>query len=321
MTQQLSKSQFIRLSPDEQENILKEMELEAQFLEMPEGDQEKVLQVMEATSSQDVGQIEAGARGFAQGISSGFSDEIIAGLSASGKQFVDMMANFPGPPSPREPSFEERFKKDVTKQRQRDLAAETNFPVTFGASDVAGAIAQTAIPVAGQIKRGVDVGKGVGRGILGIAKAAGLSGLTAAGKSESKLGSKELQSQVEQSGLTGAAVQAAVNAAGPVGRAVGKLAIKSPRITQAILSGGKSEFLKSGIDAARKELPAGQRIEALLNAATSPKSKLSKAAVKFLDVLGESLEKQGTAGLIQTHTDLLQDPKYRKFLNKFERNK
>lgn len=313
MAQPISEQEFMKLPPAEQERLLGQMEQEQQFSALPPQDQEGVLKVMEATQQAQPGQLEAGARGAAQGLSLGFADEIIGGLSAAGKQFIETLQTG----APPERMLQERIPEEIATQRTRDIASEAQFPKTFGAAELGGAVAGAAVAPGAAIGRGAGV---VGRGLAGIAKSAGLSALTAAGKSESKLGSRELKGEMEKSALIGAGVQAAASALIPGGRVAGKIAVRAPGVAGAVATGGKTTALKAGLDVALKGMSPKEaitnRLSALKKVLDTPEGKIPRALEKSFDLLEQSLNTQGSAGLLAAHGRLLQDPTYRKFLEK-----
>ena len=144
------------------------------------------------------GQFEAGAKGLAQGLTFGFSDEIIAGLrSAFGSD-----------------TYEEALKKERTKLAQ----AEEAHGGTFLAADVVGSL---ALPVPGaSLRTAATVAKGVKAAstTARVAKAATagalLGGVEAAGRTEEDLLSAEGLKDVAIGAGLGGAVGGVLSGAG-----------------------------------------------------------------------------------------------------------
>jgi hypothetical protein len=311
-----------------------------------------VIQVLNSVAEQpDVGPIEAGARGFGQGLTFGFSDEMIAGASAAVKKLFS------------DKDFSELYGLEVGRQRARDVSAEAQQPGAFVGGEIAGALGTLAIP-AGQVIRGAgaagrgikaaagavekaskflgpgkqavaaqklekvtqaakalpQVGKGFSRGLAGVTKGAGAGGVTAAGKSEAEFGTPEFSQDVVETTIGSGGLQAAINLAGPALRGTGKLVVKNaPKVARA------------GVIASKGFVAASLGEKALKNMASTVQAKAPELAAKigriadkakrggeatgdFINILAEAFEKQGGAGLISAHNTFLQDPRYREFL-------
>jgi hypothetical protein len=331
----VSEEQFRQMSPEQRQDTLKEMRVEVKFRRLPDQDRQEVLNVLRSVQQQpDVGQLEAGARGFAQGVTFGFSDEAIAGLSAGIQSLF------------KDRDFKELYNIEVQKERAKDVSAEAQHPGTFGAGEVAGALGTLAIPVAGvagrvgQAAKGARfagralggtptvagavapsvVGKGLGRGLAGVAKGAGAGALTTAGKSEERFGSESFGTEVTDAALTSGGVQGVINAAGPAARGLGKLVVKHRGaiargvgisklgFVGAKLSGDALGGMKKAVGDKFPEL--GAKLDRIKAAG----KKAGEKAGKFGNILVEAFEKQGGEELIRTHIELLQDPRYREFL-------
>lgn len=318
----LSQEEFIALPTEERAKVLKQIKLEKDFKALPSEDRAKVLGLLKAKKESEMTQTEAGARGLMQGASYGFADEAIAGLTSLGKKFVQKVASFDEERSkvvPEQP-LAQIYSDELRSLRSRDALAEEKFPKTFGTGEVVGAVGTTLIPIAGQAGKAFTFGQQAVRGATGAAKAALGSGLTAVGKSEDK--------SIEdfKTGATiGGTVGGAASLAGPLGRGLAKMAVKSPGTVSAIATGGKSAAMGMVFSKLKnfvsKDDAIGQKLDSIAKAVEVPRTKLTKAAVGFIDTLGEAFEKQGAAGLVSTHAVLLKDPKYIKFLDEVETKK
>lgn len=319
----ISEQEFSQMSAGERQAVLGKMRLEKEYAKLPSEDRTKINQLLKAQKEEPISQGEAAVRGAAQGLTFGFADEIVAGLSAAGQSFLG------------KEEFKPALEKALVEQRSRDKLAVEKFPKTFQGAEVAGTVATTLIPISGQVAIGAraaksgsvigkalglttgEIGRGAVRGVVGAAKGAIGGALTELGKAEDK-SNVDLGRGAIIAGTTGAVA----NVAGPIARGLSNAAIKSPRIASAVFSGGKSEVLRKVVDVA-KNIPTNeataQRIEALKSLISTPVEKLGQGASNVLRGLSEVFEKQGGAGLVSAHVSLLDNPEYQQILDEVEK--
>lgn len=345
----MTEQEFLKLSPKKQEETLGALRLEKDFEALPTEDQVKINSLLKADKAAPMDELEAGARGAAQGLTFGFADEIAAGLTAAGTSFIG------------KEEFRPEFEKALERQRGRDKLAQEKFPKLFTGTEIAGAVGTALIPMGAQLGIGArasrlvkpakgffdltrggitalsrirrdsaiakalgitsaELGKGVARGVTGVAKATLGGAALGLGKAEDKTKEAALEGA-----LIGGVFGAGAAILGPAARAVGKLTIRSPEIVQAIATGGKSAAIRTVLQKVKGKLPAKEiakgKIDALLKASSAPEGRLASGAEKFLDILGEALEKQGGSGLVAAHLSLLESPEYTDFLDKVEKQK
>jgi len=349
---QMTREEFSTLPVEERQEVLKQLEVKKQFIDLSAGDRQGVLSFLEANQkNQEVGQVEAGVRGAAQGVTFGFADELMAGLEAPAVAFLT------------DKTVAEAYDFGVKRKRARDVAAEAQHPGTFGTTEVLGSLATTAIPVAGalgkagqaakgvasaagkvaklgkaakgsqkavqaaealasaeKVAKGARVGKGLTRGLGGIVKGTAGGAVTGAGKSEHDFGSKEFIKEVSAQTVRSGGLQAALNTAGPLLRGAGKLVVKNSAGLARAGAIGTVGFIKTSIgeQSLKKAIKDVGEQAPGLGKAVEKSIKFVKGGVetsnKYANILIEAFENQGGAGIAKAHTDLLQDSKYREFL-------
>jgi hypothetical protein len=302
---ELTEEQFAAMPPEERASVLKEMSVEQKFRNMSPKGREEVLRLLEARQERpDISRLEAGVRGAAQGLTFGFSDEIVAGLTAGAKSLM------------QDKDFQEIYGVEIEKARRADIAAESEFPGTFLGAEAAGALATTAIP-GGIFARGAQAGRGLGAGLAGIARGTAGAAATAAGKTEAELGSEQFQKEMAGAAGVGAGVQTAANVLGPFARIIakhsGKFA-KGAAVSQ--LGFAKTAVAQSSLKEMSKAV--GNKYPELTSALNKAAKSTAAGADKFTRMLAESFEKRGGAGLVTMHTLLLQDPGYQQFIKRDE---
>lgn len=179
----LSQEEIAKMSPEEMENL------------------EQLLNEQEADKPT---QLEAGIRGAAQGALMGFSDEIEGGLKASMEHLAAKITDQDG-------AFSDRYNKHVEIARNRELASQQEYPMTYTGSEVAGGVSTSFIP-------GLNIAKGATAATrVGNAVKAGatMGAISAAGKTENIL-SKEALAEIATGatvgGVTGGALSGAAEA-------------------------------------------------------------------------------------------------------------
>ncbi len=199
------------LTPDEELELLELEEEEYQF--------QKKSKPQNVDTKKDVSMLDSATRGYAQGSTLGFADEIGGAIGAG----IDKIAGLFGD-SPTEVSAklaEQGFKGDIgptdfkgaykqsrNEQRQDDLAAQEANPWTYGLSNVAGSM---ALP-------GLNAAKGasaVKAGLMG----AGSGALQGAGNTEDIASMKALEDILTGAafgGVSSAAMQGASNYIGKI---------------------------------------------------------------------------------------------------------
>lgn len=171
----------------------------------------------------DFSKTRSALRGLGQGATFGFADEIAGGFGSLGALFSDE-------------SFADAYRRNRDEARELNRLAKEANPKSFTTGNVAGGVASSLIPVAGQIGR-VGQGATLGARVLGGIKAGGtLGALAGAGSSEADLTKGELGQFAKDtaiSGGTGAALGGAIPLAGAaISR--GTKAIGNSRPAQAI---------------------------------------------------------------------------------------
>jgi hypothetical protein len=291
------------------ESSVKQLRVEERLRDLPEETRQELLRVFQAVEEHpEMGQFMAGVRGTAQGLTFGFSDEIVAGLSAGAKSFL------------QDRDFQEVYAAEVEKARRADIAAETLHPGTFGTTRAGGAIASTFVP--GSLgARGAQTGKGFTAGLGGLARGTAAATAAAAGETEAGFGTEEFKRDISIGAGLGGGVQALANVAGPFGRIIAK---HSPQVAKGLstafigekLSGTAVQFTKNTAKAMAKHI--GGKHPAVAKAVTKAAESAKSGGAAFLNMLAESFEKRGGAGLVTMHTILMQDPAYQQFIERGE---
>ncbi len=301
---ELTESQFMQLSEVERRKVLDEMEEEDNFSKLSDKDRKGVLEVMQAVQKNpNVGQGEAAVRALGQGLTAGYADEIVAKLSAAGRKFLDSVQGSKasgagyaaGPaeevtqgldqaqqPIPGQKSYDQYYDEELQQTRDRDKAAQAQWPKTFGATKVVGGVAP-AIAAGGA---GLAT-KGLIGALGGAVKGTGLAGLVGAGESEAQFGSEQFQKDVKKALLSGAAIQGMVSLPIQGAASIGSMAAKA--VAPKILEKGFGKLM--GIMESKISIPT-----------------------KFMKVIDDAFSKQGAAGVAAAHAFLMQKPEYRKFL-------
>lgn len=143
----------------------------------------------------DVGMGESLARGFGQGATAGFSDEIQAGLAAGGLKLGGMLGVAPEEFAGR--SLSDIYGEAKGDARGKEKAAQEANPGTYLTGDIAGSIAQ---PIPGGAAKSLE-----GLALQGTA----IGGVNALGRSEATTPG-ELGGDVAQGGITGAVLNSAL---------------------------------------------------------------------------------------------------------------
>ena len=152
---------------------------------------------------EEVGQLESGARGLAQGASLGFSDEATGGVEA-------LWEKLKGNPE----TIEALYQKSRDESRAANKAAQEANPITFGAGQVGGAIGT------GLLTGGSSVG-----GMAAVGAAQGL------GSSEADLTQGDVGGALRDTAIGGTIGAVA----GGASKALGSLASKSvPKVTNVL---------------------------------------------------------------------------------------
>lgn len=349
----MTEKEFAALPSDERENVLNKARLARDFATLPSADRETILKLKKAEKELPMSQFEAGARGTGQGLTMGWMDEAVANMTAAGKKFAGMMGMAMNPNfTDNSPSFSEIKDSELERTRTRDQLAEQKWPGTFKTTEIGGSVLTAFVPVgrmlgaaattgktlqfADEAAQGVKyvapkiveaaqgisrpIGKGLMSGATGMAKGAVLGGSTALGKAD-KL--PENRQQFIDEILPAAGVQAVANIVGPLARGTSKAAVKAPGMyARSLLPMGPAG--KSMYDAVAettknlaKDTAKDLKLEPLMNALKSG----SKIAGNAGNVLIEAFEKQGGAGMVAAHVMMLEDPKYKKYLESLDKKK
>lgn len=173
---------------------------------------------------EDITPIASAARGFAQGMTLGFADEIAAATSAG----VQSLKETAGLADEDGQSLSETFSKELEVSRANFNKAETANPGSFTAGEITGGFTSLFIP-------GGAIAKG---GLAAKAGAAAVSGaISSIGYSENKF-SEEALVDAATSAATGAALSGLVSGAG---KAIQKLSPDAEAVWGKMFSGTKSK--------------------------------------------------------------------------------
>lgn len=139
-------------------------------------DWKQILRETAAANRPKVTPAESGVRGALQGVTSNFGDELAAGIETAaskipGVRSLAQLAQPDGAPRVDDPNVTYEQRRDF--KRGQEAAARTDNPGTYLAGQVAGGVAQAAVPGVGALGRGATAGAR----LAGATASGALSGL------------------------------------------------------------------------------------------------------------------------------------------------
>lgn len=216
------------------------------------------------------GKLESARRGFTQGATAGWGEEITAALSAP---ILKAIGKLSGNPAYQE-AFGQKpigdlYREGRDRERAENATAQAANPWTYGGANVAGGLWSSFVPGLGMmnVPKGAKVGTGVARGAL-------QGGVTGLGTSEAE----DLQGLAKDTGMGMG-----------LGAVTGPLAAKGKAVTAGVVGGGSAGFL--GTDGTLEERLEGAGRGALVGGGTAVGLKTGMGAAKL--ATGTPLRKAG----------------------------